>query len=242
MSVEAFSPLAREPAYLKVFKAIEARIVDGALKDGASLPTEAELCAQFEVTRSTVREGLRLLEQTGLIMRGAGKRFFIHRPSSADIAAAATRSFALGGVTFSEVWDALSAFYPAAARRAATRLSDIHLGELKHVRSRLATSDAGAHEMTVAASVEFFQHIARGLDNRVMLAMLQSLNMMIGESLRLVIAGAPKARARILVAQEKLIEAFEARDADMAETWMARHIDDLKRGFDVAKVDLDASI
>ena len=87
-----FQPIERAPAYMKVFRAIEEKISDGALKDGAHLPTEAELCAQFGVTRSTVREGLRLLEQTGLIVRGPAKKFFIKRPAASDIAAAASKS------------------------------------------------------------------------------------------------------------------------------------------------------
>lgn len=239
---KAFQPLERAPAYLKVYRAIEERISDGTLKDGAHLPTEAELCAQFGVTRSTVREGLRLLEQTGLIVRGAAKKFFIRRPDSADIAAAASKSFALGGVTFSEVWDALATLYPEAARLAAKRLSKAKVAELKAVRASLEAAKGDDHEATVAGAVEFFQQIAKGLDNRVMLAMLQSLNLMIGESLRHVIAGAPKAKDRILNAQKKLVEAFEARDADLAADWMAKHIDDLKRGYQVAKVDMQEAI
>ncbi len=238
----AFKPLEREPAYLKVFKAIEARITDGSLKDGASLPTEGDLCDQFGVTRSTVREGLRLLEQTGLIVRGPAKKFYIKRPDSADIAAAASKSFALGGVTFREVWDTLASFYPAAARLAATRLSDDDIAQLKTVRASLEAAGPKDHEATVAGAVEFFQHIARGLDNRVMLALLQSLNLMIGESLRHVIAGAPQAKERILSAQDKLIAAFEAGDETRAGEWMTKHIDDLKRGYDVAKVDLNEKI
>lgn len=237
-----FQPLERAPAYLKVFRAIEEKISDGTLKDGAHLPTEADLCAQFGVTRSTVREGLRLLEQTGLIVRGPAKKFFIKRPVASDIAAAASKSFALGGVTFSEVFDALATLYPEAARLAAKRLSKAKIAELKVVRAALETASDTDHEATVNGAVEFFQRIARGLDNRVMLAMLQSLNLMIGESLRHVIARAPKAKDRILNAQKKLVEAFEARDADLAADWMAKHIADLKRGYDVANVDMDEAI
>ena len=238
----AFQPLERAPAYMKVFRAIEERISDGGLKDGAHLPTEAELCAQFAVTRSTVREGLRLLEQTGLIVRGPAKKFFIRRPVASDIAAAASKSFALGGVTFSEVFDALATMYPEAARLAAKRLSREKIAALKIVRATLEAAADKDHEATVTGAVEFFQAIAKGLDNRVMLAMLQSLNLMIGESLRHVIARAPKAKDRILNAQGKLVEAFEARDAALAADWMGKHIADLKRGYDVAKVDMDAAI
>ena len=237
-----FQPIERAPAYMKVFRAIEEKISDGALKDGAHLPTEAELCAQFGVTRSTVREGLRLLEQTGLIVRGPAKKFFIKRPAASDIAAAASKSFALGGVTFSEVFDALATMYPEAARLAAKRLAKADIAEIKKVGDHLKAARDNDHEATVAGAVEFFQLIAKGLDNRVMLAMLQSLNLMIGESLRQVIAKAPKAKDRILNAQGKLVEAFERRDADLAADWMRKHIADLKRGYDVAKVDMDAAI
>jgi len=238
----SFEPIERAPAYMKVFRAIEEKITSGALKDGAHLPTEAELCGQFGVTRSTVREGLRLLEQTGLIARGPAKKFFIKRPAASDIAAATSKSFALGGVTFSEVWDALATLYPEAARLAARRLSDENVAELKKVSERLKAARDSNHEATVSAAVEFFQSISTGLENRVMAAMLQSLNLMIGESLRPVIARAPKAKDRILNAQRLLIEAFEARDADLAANWMAKHIADLKRGYEVAKVDMDAAI
>lgn len=237
-----FQPIERAPAYMKVFRAIEDKISSGALKDGAHLPTEAELCAQFGVTRSTVREGLRLLEQTGLVVRGPAKKFVIRRPGASDIAAAASKSFALGGVTFSEVFDALATLYPEAARLAARRLSKADIAELKQVGAAMKAARDADHEATVAGAVEFFQLIATGLGNRVMLAMLQSLNLMIGESLRHVIARAPKAKDRIMNAQRKLTDAFEARDAVLAAEWMEKHIADLKRGYDVAKVDMDEAI
>jgi DNA-binding FadR family transcriptional regulator len=110
------------------------------------------------------------------------------------------------------------------------------------VRAALEAEPERDHEATVAGAVEFFQATAKGLDNRVMLAMLQSLNLMIGESLRHVIARAPKAKDRILNAQKKLIEAFDARDSDLAAEWMEKHIADLKRGYEVAKVDMDEAI
>ncbi|WP_419572449.1 GntR family transcriptional regulator, partial [Rheinheimera sp.] len=72
------------------------------------MPIEAELCEQFQVTRSTVREGLRLLEQSGLIARGSHKKFIVKRPNASDVAVAASRSLALGGVTFNEVWETLA--------------------------------------------------------------------------------------------------------------------------------------
>ena len=44
-----FEPLKKEPAYLKVYKAVEAEILSGTLREGAVLQTEAELCEQFGI-------------------------------------------------------------------------------------------------------------------------------------------------------------------------------------------------
>lgn len=235
-----FKTLDREPVYVKVSRAIEEEILSGALKEGALLPTEGALCEQFGVTRSSVREGIRLLEQSGLVERGPAKRLVVRAPKISDIAATASKSLAHGGATFREVWETLALFYPQAARAAATQLSQETIGELRVINERLRASKNG--DVTVEGAVEFFQTIAAGLDNRVMLAMLQSLNMMIGASLVLVIGKTPQAKKRIEDAQSEIIAALEAGDEEKAQRWMTRHIDDLMRGYQVAKVDLDARI
>ncbi len=237
-----FAALHREPAYLKVYRAIEENIIGGGLSDGEALPIEADLCEQFQVTRSTVREGLRLLEQSGLIARGSHKKFIVRRPNASDVAVAASRSLALGGVTFNEVWETLAIYYPQAARLAAKRLDEDSLSALNVVWRSLQDVADDDHDRTVECAVEFFQSLAKGLNNRVMLAMLQSLNLMIGESLRQVIGKAPNARTRILNAQKNILDAFSARDEDLAEEWMAKHIADLKRGYVVANVEMDKPI
>jgi len=237
-----FQPLTREPAYLKVCRAIEDRIVSGELADGASLPTEAELCAQFGVTRSTVREGLRLLEQTGLIMRGPGKRMFVSRPKTEDVAAAASRSLSLGGATFREVWEGLATLYPPAARLAAERLDGKTIESLRAINADLSARSNDDTQGVVDGAVGFFHEIAGGLGNRVMLAMLDSLNMMIEASLSRVIEKAPNARPRIVEAQAKIIDALAAGDGAEAERWMKRHTDDIARGCTVAGFDLDAPV
>lgn len=235
-----FKPLDREPVYVKVSRAIEEEILSGALKEGALLPTEGALCEQFGVTRSSVREGIRLLEQSGLIERGPAKRLVVRAPKISDIAATASKSLAHGGATFREVWETLALFYPQAARAAATQLSQETIGELRAINERLRAGKNG--DVIVENAVEFFQTIAAGLDNRVMLAMLQSLNMMIGASLMLVIGKTPQAKKRIEDAQAEIIAALEADDEEKAAAWMTRHIDDLMRGYQVAKIDLDARI
>ena len=162
--------------------------------------------------------------------------------NAADVAAATSKSLALGGVTFREVLETLHVMYPQAARLAAERLADADISELRAAHQAFRDSPSRNAADTVERAVAFFQNLAGRLDNRVMLAMLQSLNMMIGASLALVIGETPRAKVRIEEAQAEIIAALEASDEEKAAAWMSRHIDDLMRGYQVANVDLDARI
>jgi GntR family transcriptional repressor for pyruvate dehydrogenase complex len=71
----AFKPLKRLPAYQQVADQIRAGIESGELLPGDSLPTEHALAAEFDVSRSTIREALRVLRAQGLVQGGQGAPF-----------------------------------------------------------------------------------------------------------------------------------------------------------------------
>ena len=60
------------PRYRQLSDALTAAIVDGAHPLGSRLPTEAQLCAEHSLSRGTVRQALRELEEQGLIRRRPG--------------------------------------------------------------------------------------------------------------------------------------------------------------------------
>ncbi len=242
MTGHSFSAIRKEPAYLKVAKAIEADISARRLMPGDTLPTETELSLQFGLNRSTVREGIRLLEQQGLLERGEGKRLMVRQPDMGDVARRASRGLAFGGVTFREVWEALYMFQPTAARLAAERSDPEVIARLQQITDELANAKTADHEATVRAAKAFFTAIAESLNNRVLEVMLHSMTRLIAASLMRVIDTAPRARARILEAQGHLIKALETSDQDAAELWMRRHIGDLKRAYEVAEIDLGESV
>lgn len=66
----AFSPVRRTPLSLVVSRRIRDAIVSGELSVGSQLPTELELTTQFSVSRSTVREAVRILQAQGLLSGG----------------------------------------------------------------------------------------------------------------------------------------------------------------------------
>ncbi len=237
-----FQPVKRVPLYMKVYQAIEADILANRLPEDTTLPTETELSEQLGVTRSSVREGIRLLEQAGLVGRGAGKRLVVKRPQAGDVAAAASKGLVHGGVTFREVWQALSTLYPSAAAVAAEDFPASSTQDLREISDKLGALDKGDHDEIVRAAFDFFQSLANGLNNRVLLSMLQSLNLLIEASLARVIEKTPIAKDRIHKAQSEIVKAIANKDRAAALDWMSKHIDDLKRGYDVAGIDLSEPV
>src|SRR5690349_13917530 len=63
------------------------RIVRGELKEGDALPPEAELMAQFSISRATLREALRILESESLlsVKRGLGGGPRVHLPDRGNV-------------------------------------------------------------------------------------------------------------------------------------------------------------
>lgn len=62
------------PRYLQIFDTLKHDIVNGTYPGGSSFPTETEIMASFNASRTTVRNALRLLHGEGMIVsrRGSG--------------------------------------------------------------------------------------------------------------------------------------------------------------------------
>lgn len=70
--VQTFPFQDRRPLYQVVAERLITAIQRGEYPVGSELPSEALLCEQFSVSRNTVREAVRLLEQAGMVSRRQG--------------------------------------------------------------------------------------------------------------------------------------------------------------------------
>lgn len=70
------------PLYYQLANLLSDKIVSRELKAGDRLPTEVELVDEYGISRITVRQALRLLEEEGLIRREVGRGTFVseYRP------------------------------------------------------------------------------------------------------------------------------------------------------------------
>jgi DNA-binding FadR family transcriptional regulator len=233
-----FEPLEPQPAYGRVAAAIEQKILKRSLRQGDSLPSETELARQFGVNRSTVREAVRRLESAGLVGRAAGtKRLRVTRPGQAATASTMSRSLALDDVTFIELWEAMLAIAPRTAALAAAHARPENLERLELCIAKVET--ARGSEAAVAGVVDFFGSLAATSANRVLVLAMQPVTKLLAPSLRRMIDRVPQARSRIVVAQRCIVEALRKGDAAESHSWMTRHVQDFRRGYEIAGIALD---
>ncbi|MDY7075666.1 MAG: GntR family transcriptional regulator [Chloroflexota bacterium] len=74
MSLDHQSPV---PLYLQLKDSLASQIAEGLLQAGDVLPSERQLCEEFDVSRTTVREALRELNLQGLIRTVPGRGAFV---------------------------------------------------------------------------------------------------------------------------------------------------------------------
>jgi DNA-binding FadR family transcriptional regulator len=233
VSVE-FAKVLIEPAYRKVAAAIGGRILSRSLREGERLPSETELARQFGVNRSTVREALRELESRGLLQRRPGSKLMsVSRPQHAAVAQGVSHALLLHDVTVQHLWEALTLLEPPLAEAAARART---AADLEALTAAIATFGEAAD--TVHCAAEVFRCIARATHNPVLGLAQEPLLQLLEPSLRIMIDKVPQARARIAAAHRRLIEAIEARDEHAAHNWMARHIRDFRRGYEIAGIDM----
>jgi GntR family transcriptional repressor for pyruvate dehydrogenase complex len=236
-----FEPIRVEPAYRKVAAALLERITDRTISEGARLPPEIELARQFGVHRGTVREALRELESNGVLKRQRGsKLMMVTRPARGTVAAGVSRALALHDVSFHDVWEALTVLEPPIAATAARKRTAADLERLESIVARLDDDlDTAA---AVAQSADFFRAVGEATANGVFMLAHEPLVQLLVPSLEAMISQVPQARRRIAEAQKKLLMAIRDRSPTLASDWMAKHIRDFRRGFEIAGIELERQV
>ncbi|AEA28812.1 GntR domain protein (plasmid) [Pseudonocardia dioxanivorans CB1190] len=115
------------PAYQQIADELRTQIVSGQLGSGDRLPSEPELCKAFGVSRSTIREALRVLASQNLVetRRGATGGSFVSTPDPERSVAALGASLGILVDTprlhLDDLLEARLLLEPMAARLAAER-------------------------------------------------------------------------------------------------------------------------
>lgn len=232
-----FQRLNVAPTYRVVAESITDMVLSGGLKAGDSLPTEQALCEQFGVNRSSVREGIRLLEEAGLLRRVNAKRLVVSRPTAQELGSQLERGLLLHEVTFQELWETAMVIEPKTASLAAEHLLP---ADLEALEENLAATEAaiGDGQTLAELDVEFHSLLARGVHNRVWQLTREPMARLFYPAFEAVLTQVPDSGKRLLKAHRSIVAMLKQQNPAEAAAWMEKHIRDFKRGFEIAALDL----
>ena len=236
-----FEKLNVPSAYQVVSRELRRMILSGALKTGDQLPTEALLAKQFGVNRSTVREGIRQLENDGLVRREGRKRLCVTIPDQRDLAPRVIRTMVMHQVTFRELWEAALVLEPACASLCADNRSDALVAALEVNLQRTRHVLDNARRCT-ELDAEYHGLVAEGANNRALLLSREPVGVLLNSAFDRLCPLLPQASGRMLKAHEKVAKAVTKGNSDEAAVWMRKHIVDFRRGWEMASLSLDLPV
>jgi DNA-binding FadR family transcriptional regulator len=194
-------------------------LIDGRIQPGDRLATEPEMAADFGVSRSTVREAIRMLRGQGFVrtIRGAKGGHFIVAPQTDVVAESVGETFGLwfeaGTVSVAEVDEARNIVEAACVRLAAERRTDEDLAALAAVLEE-ARNDDQPLTAFLELDVRFHRSIARAARNRLLELPMGAIHLVRPRTNRLL---RRHDRAAVHRQHTRLFEAIQAGDPDAAE-------------------------
>lgn len=212
---------------------LTALIVGGEYSAGARLPTEAQLQQQWGVSRSVVREAMKVLESQGLVRIEQGRGTFVTRSDTHSLTTqitlalrrplgASTPAAAEGVGEWSTLLDVRRVLEVAVAERAAigAREADLVAMQAAVDEMRERPSQPAGY---VDADIAFHHALAAATGNPLWSALLDSLNDLLRRYREVSFSGRESALAAARQHQ-KILDAVRARESTAASAAMHAHL------------------
>jgi DNA-binding FadR family transcriptional regulator len=194
-------------------------IVSQDLKPGDRLPLESEMLVQYRVSRSSLREALRLLEVQGLIAirPGPGAGTVVGRVLPGNVGRTLTLHLHMLGANYDQLLEAWVETEPLLARLAARN------PDRERVKSLLTPFLEEDHSWAVKEGLRFHDIVADLSGNKVLSLALQSIGYIVTEQV-LTSTERGELEDHIVHDHRELAEAIIAGDEELAGERMREHI------------------
>jgi GntR family transcriptional repressor for pyruvate dehydrogenase complex len=212
----------RECLSEQIVEQLQELIFEKHLRSGNRLPGERELCEQFGVSRTVIREATKVLAQRGMLVIEPGRGTYVTLPAEQDVARSITLFARARDVSFVNLVEVRRALEPEIAELAAVRATATHRQQLQaciEVMDRNLT----APEAYVAADQEFHSVLAEATGNDILIA-ITGVIVNLAQNARRLMFAIPEAPKRGQDFHRKILECILASDGACARSTMFEHL------------------
>ena len=216
----AFRKVEKQTVTDNVESQLREAILDGRLKPGESL-AEAQLAAQFGVSRTSIRQAKFQLTQEGLLEFGSRGTAIVRTLTEIDVR---------------EIVELREALDSAAIRLACTRLSEDAVSRLNRCIEQIEVAPDLLQLTTL--DIEFHEEIVRAADNSRLLAAWQlfrpQLLFWLASMHRIHASVVSGTQSETAQSHRELLNALQSGNPDRCEQCARRHANGLRQLFDSA--------
>jgi len=195
----------------QVFKRIQSAIVEGQIAPGSKI-SEPELAKRYGISRGPLREAMHRLEGQKLLVR---------------VPHIGARVVSLSAKELIELYQVREALEGLACRLAAEHMPPAEIDELRRVlelHEQDAAFQAGIGYYQQEGDFDFHYRIIKGSGNQALTRLLGDELYQLMRMYRLQFASTPKRPRQAFIEHHRILDALAARDGELAEMLMQRHI------------------
>lgn len=217
-----YQTITNERLYEAVVNQIESLIISRQLSPGDAIPSERRLAELLGVSRSVVREAMRILERAGLIAIKPGRGAFVQDPSSQSISRPLSFLIRMRAGTIENCLEFRRHLEPEIAYLAAERRSEEDLRDMEFFLQEMER-DKEIPERFIEHDQAFHSALAESTGNPVFLLVLDSTIDLLHE-MRQKTMHISKPFKRDRQEHTEIFERVRNRDADGARAAMIAHL------------------
>lgn len=201
------------------------RILKRDIPEGESLPPERDLVAQTGLTRSAVREALRMLAAEGLIQTRPGRSggSVVTLPSHESVASAIHRFVKGRRISLRSLQETRELLEPILARLAAERRTETQLQGLQELHNELVACADNFRDFTLA-NLKWHSAVARASGNELLSTLLYSISHGVQLASMAEEYDTQETRDQVIKVHFRVTEAIASRQPELAERAMRQHM------------------
>lgn len=202
----------------KIERRIEEAIRQKKLLPGAKLPSEKELCAQFAVSRTALREALRRLSARGLISIRKGSGIYVTELKIEDAINSLHLFYDLrfNSDLILQIIEVRRLFEPEVARLAALNRTESDIKVLQKNLTDLIKCDPDNTQLEVDMINRFHMNLSKATQNPIVIISLEPVYSLLPRMRNLIYGNIEGEKEYTIKYQGEIVEALKLRDTKRA--------------------------
>lgn len=227
-----FNNISNKKVYEQVIEQIQNNIMEGLFKKGDKLPSERELSEKMGVSRTSIREALRVLETMGVVESRQGEGNFICSNIEKSLLQPLSMMFKLNNGSFSDIYELRSILEIECARLSAIRATDMDCRELLSVVEEMEQETFGEnrYEILVELDKKFHNTLSDISKNYLIESLFSTISNLFEKFIedaryKIILFDSEQANKSLLIQHKKICESIIKKNQDMAVEAMREHME-----------------